>query len=60
MIAVEAAKQGVTVGDYTESGLMFADDFVRISEIPQGLQKQIEKTLEYNGGKMDAILTDTP
>ena len=27
---------------------MFADDFVLISETPEGLQKQIEKALEYN------------
>ena len=26
---------------------MFADDFVGISETPEGLQKQIEKALEY-------------
>ena len=38
--AVEAAKQGVTVGKDTVSGLMFADDFV-------GMQKQIEKALQY-------------
>ena len=29
------------------SGLMFANDFVGISETPEGLQKQIEKTLDY-------------
>ena len=29
------------------SWLMFADDFVGISETPDGLQKQIEKALEY-------------
>eukprot|EP00904_Undaria_pinnatifida_P014142 jgi/Undpi1/9859/HiC_scaffold_28.g12313.m1 len=28
-------------------GLMFADDFVGISETPEGFQKQIEKALEY-------------
>ena len=28
-------------------GFMFADDFVGISETPEGLQRQIEKTLEY-------------
>ena len=44
-VAVEAAKQGVTVGEDTVSGLMFADDFAGISETPEGLQKQIEKTL---------------
>ena len=27
-VAVEAAKQGVTVGEDTVSGFMFADDFV--------------------------------
>ena len=42
IVAVEAAKQGVTVGD-TVSGLMFADDFVGISETPEGLQKQINR-----------------
>ena len=47
-VAIEAAKQGVTVGDDTAvSGLMFADDFVGISETPEGLRKQIEKALEY-------------
>ena len=46
IVAVEAAKQGVTVGEDAVSGLMFADDFVGISETPQGLQ-QIEKTVEY-------------
>ena len=45
VVAVEAAKQGVTVGEDTVSGLMFADDFAGISETPEGLQKQIEKTL---------------
>ena len=28
------------------SGVMFADDFVGVSESPEGLQKQIEKALE--------------
>ena len=32
------------------SGLMFADDFVGISETPEGLQKKIEKALEYTRG----------
>ena len=45
-VAVEAARQGVTVGEDTVSGLMFADDFVGISETPEGLQKQIENALE--------------
>ena len=34
------------MGEDTVSGLMFADDFVGISEIPEGLQKQIEKALD--------------
>ena len=29
------------------SGLMFADDFVGVSETPEDLQKQVEKALEY-------------
>ena len=32
---VAAAKQGVTVGEDTLSGLMFADDIVGISETPE-------------------------
>ena len=49
IVAVEAAKQGVTVGEDTTvvSGLMFADDFVGIAETPEGSQKQIEKALEH-------------
>ena len=47
IVAVEAAKHGVTVEEETVWGLVFADDFVAISETPEGLQKQIEKTLEY-------------
>ena len=47
IITVETAEQGVTIGEDTVSGLMFADDFVRISETPGGLQKQIEKVLGY-------------
>ena len=31
IIAVEAARQGVTIGEDTMSGLMFADDFLGIS-----------------------------
>ena len=46
IVAVEAAKQGGTMGEDTVSGLTFADDFVGISEIPEGLHKQIEKALE--------------
>ena len=33
------------------SGLMFADDFVGISETPEGLQEQREKALEYTRKK---------
>ena len=32
IVAVEAGKEGVTVGEYTVSGLTFVDDFVGISE----------------------------
>ena len=47
MVEVEAAKQGVTMGKDTVSGLIFADDFVGVSETPEELQKQMEKALEY-------------
>ena len=47
IVAVEAAKQAVTVGKDTVSRLIFADDFVGISETLEGLQKQLEKALEY-------------
>ena len=47
IVAVEAAKQGVTIGEDTVSQLIFADDYVAISETPEGLQKQIEKALGY-------------
>ena len=43
MIADEAAKQGVTVGEDTVSGLMSADNFVGISETPEGMQKQLQQ-----------------
>ena len=46
-VADEAAKQGVTMGEDTVSGLTFAGDFVGLSETPEGLQKQIQKALEY-------------
>ena len=46
-VAVKAAKQRVTVGEDRVSGLtFFADDVVRISETPQGLQKCIKNALE--------------
>ena len=47
IVAVEAAQQGVTMGEDTVSGLMFANDFVGIPEAPEGLQKQVEKALKY-------------
>ena len=47
IVAVEAAKQGVTMGEDTVSGLIFADDFVGILETPEGLQKQTEEALQY-------------
>ena len=47
IVAVEAAKRTVTVGEDTVSELMFADDFVGISEMPEGVQNQIDKALEY-------------
>ena len=47
VVAVEAPKQGATVGEDRLSGLMFADYFVGISDTPEGLQKQLEGALEY-------------
>ena len=36
------------MGDDTVAGIMlFEDDVLEISETPEGLQKQIEKALEY-------------
>ena len=47
IVAVEAAKHGVTMRDDTVSGL-FADVFVGISETPEGLQNQMKALLiEY-------------
>ena len=37
VVAVEATKQGVTVGEDTVPGLMLADDFVGISETSEAL-----------------------
>ena len=46
MPAAEAAKQGVTVGGDTAVAVStFADDFVGVSETPEGLQELIEKAL---------------
>ena len=39
IVAADAAKQGVSMEEDTVSGLMLADDFVEISETPEGLQK---------------------
>ena len=47
IVAVGASKQGVTMGEHTVSGLMFADNFVGMSKTPEVLQKRIEKTQEY-------------
>ena len=49
IVAVEAAKQGVTVEEHALSGVVFSHDFVGISTTSEGLQKQIEKALEYTG-----------
>ena len=40
IVAVEAAKEGVTVGEGKVSVFMFADDFRWISETSDGLHKQ--------------------
>ena len=55
IVAVEAARQGVTVGKDTVSGLKSADDFVGISETPEGLQKQIEKALEESDSERKKV-----
>ena len=47
IVAVEAAKQGVTTGEDTTSWLMFAGDFVGTPKAPEGSQEQIEKALEH-------------
>ena len=47
IVAVEAVRQRVAVGEDTVSGLMCANDFEGISGTSEGLQKQIEKALEY-------------
>ena len=45
--AIKAAKQGFKVGQDAVSTLTFAEDLVRISERPEGSQKQIEGVLEH-------------
>ena len=47
IVAVEAAKQGVTVGEGEVSGLMFVDDFVGISETPEGLTNKQGTHYDY-------------
>ena len=47
IVAVEAAKQAVTTGEDTVSGLMCTDDFVGMSETPEGLQEQLDEALKY-------------
>ncbi|CAB1102257.1 unnamed protein product [Ectocarpus sp. CCAP 1310/34] len=47
---VEAVRKGVKVGD-TEtsvSGMLFADDFVGMSDTPEGLQLQIDAATKFN------------
>ena len=46
ILAVEAAKERVTVGEDAVSGLMFAGAFEGISATSEGLQKHTEKTLD--------------
>ena len=40
ILTFEVAKQGVTVGEDTLSGLMFADDFAGIAESPKGCRNK--------------------
>lgn len=47
-IPVEAAKQGVEVGDHMVSGSTFANDFVGLSETPEGLQRQNRRGSRMN------------
>ena len=44
---LETVKRRGKVGEDTVSELMFADDFVSLAKTPEGLQKQIDKVLEY-------------
>lgn len=46
IVGVEESKQGVAGGQDALSGLVLADDFVGISEAPEGLQKRMVKVLE--------------
>ena len=44
IVAVEAAKQGVTMGENTVSAFMFVDDFVGISETPKRIAETDRKS----------------
>ena len=44
IVAVEEAKQGVKMGEDTVAEFMFANDFVGMSDAPEGLQKQTEES----------------
>ena len=44
---VEAVGQGVVVGKPSVSGMLFADDFVGMSDTPEGLQLQIDAAKVY-------------
>ena len=44
---VEAVGQGVVVGETSVSGMLFADDFVGMSDTPEGLQLQINAAKEF-------------
>ena len=44
---VKAVGQGVDVGESSVSGMLFADDFVGISDTPEGLQMQIDAAKEF-------------
>ena len=46
IVPVEAARQGVTVGEDTASGLMFADDFVGTRRIAE-TEKALENTRKW-------------
>ena len=41
------------MGGDTESGSMFAGDFVGISETPEGWQKQLKEALEHRQQEME-------
>ena len=51
IMAIEAAKQGIKVGEDIVSGLMFVEDLAGIFGTPEGLKKRIEKALEHTTTK---------